>query len=88
MRKSLKAEQFIEAKYGKDVIVNIDGYKIKDPEIRFGGNLENVLEEFAAIIRCKDIAQMQNPRSKQWTVVDREQGKIICNLQNPVKFEK
>lgn len=72
------SSRFLSAKFGKNMVLNFDGYEDSQYEgRRVGGKLQELLDEFAQIVTAVELVELQNPRTKQFTLVDKNKGTII-----------
>lgn len=72
------SSRFLSAKFGKNMVLNFDGHEDSQYEgRRVGGKLQELLDEFAQIVTAVELVELQNPRTKEFTLVDKNKGTII-----------
>jgi len=82
-------DRFIAAKFGKDSVCNVDFYEDHNPEgTRGQSDLKTVLEEFAEVITAVELAELKNPRTKKFVLVNVSEGTIIGSYTNSILNEE
>ncbi len=73
-----KAERYIFAKFGEE---DINLGACLPPDFK-NHTLKDILEEFERIVIAENFRETSNPRTKGFTLVDKDKAKIIGNFDN------
>ncbi|MDD4970781.1 MAG: hypothetical protein PHT07_15245 [Paludibacter sp.] len=81
----ITAQEFLEAKFSqaKEYEYLITPNRHGD-DIR-GGDLLSLLEEFKALLIATQVVQLRNPRTDQFTTIDKDRGCIIGAFDKLIK---
>jgi len=78
-----KAERYIFAKFGEE---DINLGVCLPPDFQ-NHTLKDILEEFERLVLAKNIRLSQNPRTDNYTLVDKDKGTIIGSFKFPISAE-
>ncbi len=79
---------FLKAKFGSMTCK----YHCYEDESHNQGDLVELLDEFKAVVLGRNLVEVKNPRTKEYTLVDRHKGIVIGSYKgsilNPNKNKK
>ena len=73
----ITAKEFIEAKFGRTQEASFIIIPKNERDDDRTGDLADLLGEFKAMLFADDLAQVKNPRSGTYTLIDKKRGDII-----------
>lgn len=76
------SERFLNAKFGTNMVLTWEATEDRPGGISSGGDLLELLDEFCQIIMSDEITELQNPRSKQYVLIDQTKGTLLSTLEN------
>lgn len=76
------SERFLNAKFGTNMVLTWEATEDRPGGISSGGDLLELLDEFCQIIMSDEITELQNPRSKQYVLIDQTKGTLLATLEN------
>lgn len=81
----ITAQEFLNARFDDNTTSRFDVYENGQYEgKRWMGDLWQLLEEFAEIRECQNLAEVKNPRSKRYVIIDKDKGYIITTLKKSI----
>jgi hypothetical protein len=83
----ITATDYLKAKFGENFNFKYDVYPTGNSEFpRFGGDIDELMEEYKLLLLVdeQNIAQTKNPRSNEWVLVDKKEGKLLAHLEMPL----
>ncbi|MDD5358377.1 MAG: hypothetical protein PHX80_04470 [Candidatus Nanoarchaeia archaeon] len=79
----VSVKEYLEAKFGKEVEFDCTYIQGKG-SVPIFLDLEEALEEFAAMTHCINPQWILNPRSKEWILIDKAKGELVGSFKEKV----
>ena len=79
----MKPEDYLKCRFGNFENIELYIHEEKSPNGPiYSPNLETLLWEFAQLNSGDIIVQIKNPRSGNWTIINKSEGFIIGHFEN------